>query len=126
MKKNGPRTDEATRALSRPFDHQFYRAMASRDRRRLLYVLLDDEERAVEEVATVLGGWDATESGTVAHPDDRNLVLLRLVHIHLPLLDDAGLVAYDDERGTVRLASLDETAREYIEGGIDVRPESST
>ncbi|WP_189319139.1 hypothetical protein [Halolamina pelagica] len=43
-----------------------------------------------------------------------------------PLLDDAGLVAYDDERGTVRLASLDETAREYIEGGIDAKPESTT
>lgn len=126
MKENGSQTDETREDPSRPFDHQFYRAMASRDRRRLLYALLDGEERAVEEVATVLAGWDATESGTVAHPDDRNLVLLRLVHIHLPLLDDAGLVAYDDERGTVRLAPLDETAREYIEGGIDAKSESTT
>ena len=125
MKENGSQTDEARGALSRPFDYQFYRAMASRERRRLLYALLDGEERAVEEVATVLVGWDATESGTVAHPDDRNLVQLRLVHIHLPLLDDAGLVAYDEERGTVRIASLDETARKYIEQGIDAKPEST-
>ncbi len=125
MKENGPRTDESRGETARTFDHQFYRAMASRERRRLLYVLLDGEERTVEEVATVLVGWDATESGTVGDPDDRNLVLLRLVHIHLPLLDDAGLVAYDDERGRVRAESLDEATREYIERGIDAEPESA-
>ncbi|WP_049981500.1 DUF7344 domain-containing protein [Halolamina rubra] len=125
MKENGPRTDESRGDAAPTFEHQFYRAMASRERRRLLYVLLDGEERTVEEVATVLVGWDATESGTVGDPDDRNLVLLRLVHIHLPLLDDAGLVAYDDERGRVRAESLDEATREYIERGIDAESEST-
>ena len=122
MKKNGPRTDEATRALSRPFDHQFYRAMASRERRRLLYLLLDGEERTVEDVATVLVGWDATASGTVGDPDDRKLVLLRLVHIHLPLLADAGIVNYDEAAGTVSLASLEASIREAIEQGSTPNP----
>lgn len=126
MKNNGPQTDETFGEPSRTSDHQFYRAMASRERRRLLYVLLDRDERTVEEVATVLVGWDATESGTVGDPDDRNLVLLRLVHIHLPLLDDVGLVAYDEDRGTVRLESLDEATCEYIERGVDTEPEPPT
>ena len=126
MKENGSQTDEARGALSRPFDHQFYRAMASRERRRLLYALLDGEERAVEEVATVLVGWDATASGTVGDPDDRKLVLLRLVHIHLPLLADAGIVNYDEAAGTVSLASLEASTREAIEQGVDSEPDSET
>ena len=126
MKKNGSRTEEATRALSRPFDHQFYRAMASRERRRLLYLLLDGQQRPVEDVATVLVGWDVTESGTVGDPDDRKLVLLRLVHIHLPLLADAGLIDYDEEAGTLSLASLEESILESIEQGVDSEPDSAS
>ncbi|MFW5934844.1 MAG: DUF7344 domain-containing protein [Halolamina sp.] len=126
MNENESYTDETMSESSQTFERQFYRAMASRERRRLLYVLLDRDERTVEEVATVLLGWDVTGSGAAGDPDDRNLVLLRLVHIHLPLLNDVGLVAYDEDRGTVELESLDEATCEYIERGVEAEPDPPT
>lgn len=71
MKENGSRTDETRGEPFRTSDDRFYRALASRERRRLLYVLLHGEERSVEETATVLLGWDVTESEGVGDPDER-------------------------------------------------------
>lgn len=107
-------TDESPR-----FDRQFYRAIASRERRRLLSILLDGDERTVEELATLLLGWEATASGTVGSPDDRRLTLLRLVHNHLPRLDEAEMVEYDQERGTARIEELEPGMAEYIENTVD-------
>lgn len=43
---------------------------------------------------------DRTQEGTSDDPD-RQTVATELRHVHLPKLDDAGLVAYDRERGLV-------------------------
>lgn len=119
MKENGPRTDESRGGSSQGFGRQFHRALASRERRRLLAVLLDGGERQVEEVATLLVGWDATEFNTVEGPADHRRVLIRLHHVHLPMLDDAGLVTHDTEDGTVRIGSLDPATVELIERSVD-------
>jgi DNA-binding transcriptional ArsR family regulator len=99
-------TAEARAGSSESFGQQFYRVLASQERRRLLSLLLDGEERCVEEVATLLVGWDASTTGTAKGPTDRERAHLRLVHAHLPMLEEAGLVTYDPERGTVRMESL--------------------
>jgi hypothetical protein len=75
-------------------DH-FYSALASTQRRRLLWYLLDGEERTVEDVATVLSGWEAADTGRLQTPDDRTRVTIELVHRDLPLLADAGLISYE-------------------------------
>lgn len=119
MNENGSRTDETGRDASPTFDSKFYRALGSRERRRLLHLLLDEAERPVEELATLLVGWDAAASETVGGPEDRRVVLIRLLHVHIPMLEDAGLVCYDEERGTVRTGSLDPVAIEYVRQGVD-------
>ena len=55
---------------------------------------------------TLLVGWDASETGTAKGPADRERAHLRLVHAHLPMLEEAELVTYDPEHGTVRMESL--------------------
>lgn len=87
-------------------EDRFYRALASSHRRRLLYYLLEHEERTVEELASVLSGWEATETGTMHTAADRSGIRLQLLHNHLPQLADAGLIAYDPDGDTVRLESL--------------------
>ncbi|MFW6017729.1 MAG: DUF7344 domain-containing protein [Halapricum sp.] len=110
---------EVSGGHSRLAEDRFYHALSSAHRRRLLYYLLDAEEATVEELATVLTGWDATETGTLSTPDDRTQHRLALVHIHLPLLDTAGLAAWDRESGTVRLESLEPPVRDIVRRSVE-------
>ncbi|QKY19169.1 ArsR family transcriptional regulator [Halolamina sp. CBA1230] len=123
MSENGPQSDEASGEPALAFDDELYRALASRERRRLLSLLLDEEERTVEELATLLLGWDVTASGTVGDPDDRWRTILRLRHSHLPILDEIGVVSYDPDSGTVRAEPLDTATVELIERGVDTEGE---
>lgn len=101
-------------------DDQLYRALASTRRRRLLYVLLAEEESTVDQIATVLTGWNATEIGGMATPDDRKEIFLELVHTHLPLLDKTGMVAHDRKSGTVRIEALDTAVVDLICRSVEV------
>jgi DNA-binding transcriptional ArsR family regulator len=111
--------DRGTDAPSRLADDQFYRALAATPRRRLLSVLLDGEERTVDELATVLAGWDATDSGGMATPEDHERVAVELVHAHLPLLDDAGLVAHDRDDDTVSLEGVEPAVDDLIRRSVE-------
>lgn len=116
MNDDGSRTGSAGE-----FGQQFYRVLASRERRRILSLLLDGEERSVGDVATLLVSWDGATTGTAKEPEDRERAHLRLVHAHLPMLEEAGLVMYDPEHGTVRMAPLDTDAVEYLERSVGGR-----
>jgi DNA-binding transcriptional ArsR family regulator len=98
---------------------RFYRCLAAAERRRLLAFLLVHRESTVEELATVLAGWHATESGTMATRDDHERVVSRLHHRHLPLLVDAGLVTRGREDGTVAIEALDPAVAELVELSIE-------
>lgn len=100
-------------------DDGLYRALASTRRRRLLYVLLVEEECSVERLATILTGWDSTETGRMATPEDREEILIDLKHRHLPGLDDAGLITYDHESDRVEIGSLDGSVAQLISRSIE-------
>ena len=87
-------------------EDQFYRALASHHRRRVLSYLLEENNSNVEELATVLSGWKATTIGTMQTPADRSEHRIELYHNHLPRLADAGLIDYDPQTGSVQLDSL--------------------
>ncbi|AGN00436.1 hypothetical protein L593_02425 [Salinarchaeum sp. Harcht-Bsk1] len=101
---------------SRISDDRIFRALASKQRRRLLSYLLDGEVRTVEELATALTGWQASESGSMQTAADREQVRIELFHSHLPLLDEVGLIAYDRDRDVVRIESLDPVVEELLAG----------
>lgn len=92
----------------------FYQALASTQRRRLLYYLLESEESTVQELATVLSGWEATDTARVQSDEDVRKVRNSLIHHHLPVLEEAELIAYDSEAETVTLALLEPLVRDII------------
>ncbi len=108
-------------------DQQFYRALAAPQRRRLLYYLLAEKESTVEELATVLSGWQATITGTMHTSADRSEIRLTLVHHHLPQLDEAGLIDYDPCDGSVEIASLHPRVTDIVRQSVEAeqRTESS-
>jgi DNA-binding transcriptional ArsR family regulator len=100
-------------------DDAVYRALASTRRRRLLAVLLDGKERSVAELATILAGLHATETGAMVSPEDRTRIMIQLHHAHLPQLDEAGLIAYDREECTARLEQLDDAVAELLRRSVE-------
>jgi DNA-binding transcriptional ArsR family regulator len=100
-------------------DDGLYGALASRTRRRVLYLLLVEEESSVDRIATVLVGWDAAGSGRMAVPDDREEVRIELRHKHLPHLEDCGFVDYDREAGRVSLAPLADPVIDLVRRSIE-------
>ncbi|MBX0287151.1 ArsR/SmtB family transcription factor [Haloarcula salinisoli] len=78
-----------------PLD-ELFKALASSKRRRLLAALPAQSTMTIDELTDVLVGWQSTADGP-AGPDEWAKVKIELVHAHLPLLADAGLVTCEDE-----------------------------
>ena len=105
-----------------PSADDLYAALARYPRRRVLSYLLEQPTASVDELADLLVGWEAAARDRSMGPDERTRVLLELVHVHLPHLDDAELVVYDAEvdadadvdANQVRLRPIDEQVREAI------------
>jgi len=95
-----------------PPPDDLFRALANSKRRRLLSVLSAESSMSLDELTDILVGWECTIDGP-AGPDERAQVKIELVHAHLPLLEDAGLVTVEDR--TVRRAAL----ADPVEGVID-------
>jgi DNA-binding transcriptional ArsR family regulator len=120
--RDGPEyADDAAEAGATPrlSDDRLYRALASTRRRRVLYVLLDRGESTVDEIATVLVGWDATETGGMSSPDDHRRTVIGLRHSDLPLLEDAGLLSHDRAGGTVTIEPLRAEVTELVVASVE-------
>ena len=100
-------------------DGQFYQALASEQRRQLLHYLLEQQESTVDELATVLSGWQATTTDSIQSDSDRQKLKTALTHHHLPVLSEAGLVEYHADHETVRLESLDSLVKDIIRVSFD-------
>jgi len=103
-------------------DDTLYEALASENRRRTVFFLLDEKETTVETLATVLAGWAADETGSMSSPADRDRIRIELVHNHLPRLEAAGLVSYDAQEGDIRITSLDPLLAALISKSVDSEP----
>jgi DNA-binding transcriptional ArsR family regulator len=101
----GENSDRRTNRSRTEGDHERedrrYRALANHERRRVLRYLVERGSATVEDLATLLVGWEATEDGETRRPAAHRRATVRLSHVHLPHLADAELVAYDREAGTV-------------------------
>jgi DNA-binding transcriptional ArsR family regulator len=88
-----------------PRPSQLFKALAGPRRCHVLAILLDRPNISVDELTDIIVGWQTTIDGP-SGPDEWAQVKIELVHAHLPLLDDMGLVAFDDREGEVQLQSL--------------------
>ncbi|WP_276273860.1 DUF7344 domain-containing protein [Haloarcula litorea] len=89
-----------------------FRALASETRRDVLEALQRRESIPLDELADTLVG-RGTTSGP-ADVDERAQTKIELVHAHVPLLVDAGLVAHDESAGEVSLTTLPEPVEELL------------
>lgn len=125
-KSGAERTDRSQeqRELPTLSDDRLYQALSVERRRRLLYVLLVEESSTVERLARVLAGWAATEGDGVVTAETHDRILTELDHVHLPVLDESGLVSYDREDGTVDIEPIDDTVAELISRSVESEPPS--
>lgn len=98
---------------------EFYRALASSHRRRLLHYLLDNKDCTIEELTSVLSGWEATTSGVLQTTTDRSRLRLGLVHNHLPRLAKIDLIDYDMDTGIVKLEPVHPGVEFIIQQSIE-------
>ena len=83
-------------------------ALADTDRRRVLAALLDAQTRTVDELARALAETDdpqADRRTADASMDGVDHYHIRLQHVHLPRLADAGLIRYDPDQSVVALTN---------------------
>ena len=102
-------------------DDQFYRALSSYHRRCVLSYLLEENETTVDELATVLCGWETTTTGTMQTSTDHSKIHVALVHVHLPKLVDAGLIEYEPNIGSVQINILHPQVVDIIRQSVGVR-----
>ena len=72
-----------------------FKALANSTRRRVLAALPDSSAMSIDELTDILVGCRSTADGP-ADRDEWAKVKIELVHAHLPLLADAGLVTFGD------------------------------
>ena len=100
-------------------DDDLYRALASTQRRRTLYILLVQDATTLDNLATVLAGWEATEAGMMRGSGDYQRIRTELHHRDLPALEDAGLVEYDHATDTVTLEPLTDDVASLIARSVE-------
>ncbi|SHH52134.1 DUF7344 domain-containing protein [Halobaculum gomorrense] len=101
-------------------DDELYRAFASKPRRRLLHLLLDADagSRSVDELATLLSGWEAADSGSAVSPNEHVRTRIALTHVHLPRLAELNLIEYDPTEGAVSATAVDPAVATVIERSV--------
>jgi len=94
-----------------PPPDDLFSALASSKRRRLLAALPAQSAMTLDELTDILVGWQSTTDGPVG-PDEWAKVKIELVHAHLPLLADVGLITYEDEE--IERAEYPEPVEELV------------
>ena len=75
--------------------------LSNRSVRYALYYLSAESETSLDRLADIVTGLEATVDGDVGTPADREQIRIRLYHVTLPKLDDAGYLEFDTEDHTV-------------------------
>lgn len=96
-------------------DEDVLRALSRPPRRYVLYHLLDADPAALEDLAASVAGWMTAAHAGVDERVDRDSLRTALYHSHLPVLEDAGLVAVSDDRARTVAPTLSPAERELVE-----------
>lgn len=107
-------TDEnATPSLS---NDELYDVLADRRRRYAIHYLKQCREPvSVRELAEQVAAWENDKTVQALGSQERKRVYIALYQSHLPSMDDAGLVVYDEDASTVELGDVFEELDIYLE-----------
>ncbi|ELY55999.1 pas domain s-box [Natronococcus amylolyticus DSM 10524] len=109
MSEEGPGSDDHDHAMF-PSDDLFH-VLSDPSRRTVLFHLRQHGIATLEELLDVLEAVRSEESEEV----DRTQVRTSLLHSHLPLLEETGLLTYDLSEGVVRSPNLHDDIGEWLD-----------
>lgn len=89
----------------------------SNDRRRhaLHYLLSHDEGTEIGELSRQIAAWENGEAVDQVTAEERRRVYVSLHQTHLPRMDEAGILSYENSRDTIELTERGESLRVYME-----------
>ncbi|WP_135854769.1 DUF7344 domain-containing protein [Halorussus salinus] len=92
-----------TKDLNRTFD-----LLSNPRRRYVLYYLVNRSDPVeIETLASELATWEAGDTATSVTDETVRSIQIALHHVHVPKLEDAGVVAVNSESRTVELRDTD-------------------
>ena len=97
--------------------------LSSPRRRFVLYYLNQvDEEVEIGELADEVAAWENETDVDDLTSQQRKRVYVSLYQTHVPKMEDAGIIEYDSDRGTVALADQAEDISAYLSREEESRP----
>lgn len=92
-----------------------FEVLKNRRRREVLeYLQSTDGEAKLSELAERIAAWENDITVAALNSTQRKRVYVALYQTHLPKMDDAGVIDYDSDRGTVRLADNADILQMYL------------
>ncbi|NKE37607.1 ArsR family transcriptional regulator [Natronococcus sp. JC468] len=93
-----------------------FELLKNRRRREVLTYLLEaDETVTLGELAEQIAAWENDTDVNALSSDQRKRVYVALYQTHLPKMDDAGIVEYDQDRGLITLADNADLLMMYLD-----------
>ncbi|WP_293032386.1 ArsR family transcriptional regulator [Natronococcus sp.] len=93
-----------------------FELLKNRRRREVLAYLLEAEETVtLGELAEQIAAWENDTDVNALSSDQRKRVYVALYQTHLPKMDDAGIVEYDQDRGLITLADNADLLMMYLD-----------
>jgi hypothetical protein len=106
------RSNEQSTELSK--DELFHLLQNQRRRRVLLYLQDTDSQVSMRDVAEQVAAWENDTTVEALSSDERQRVYIALYQSHLPKLDDAGVLSYDQQRGNVARTQIADQLDSYL------------
>ena len=93
-----------------------FELLKNRRRREVLRVLLDrDETVTLGDLAEQIAAWENDTTVNALNSDQRKRVYVALYQTHLPKMDDAGIIDYDQDRGLITLSDNADLLLMYLD-----------
>jgi DNA-binding transcriptional ArsR family regulator len=93
-----------------------FELLKNRRRREVLSYLLEAEETVtLGELAEQIAAWENDTDINALSSDQRKRVYVALYQTHLPKMDDAGIVEYDQDRGLITLSDNADLLMMYLD-----------
>ena len=102
-----------------------YTVLSNRRRRYVLYHLNDlpSGSATVDELVELVAAWEEMTVDAEPPPDHKAIIERALLTSHLPAIDDAGLVEYDERSGAVKFYGASDLITRILDvGTIDELP----
>ncbi|GGN22768.1 DUF7344 domain-containing protein [Halarchaeum nitratireducens] len=97
-------------------EDDLFEVLSNRRRRYAVHALKDEEEGAtIGDVAEQVAAWEYDTEVEAVSYDERKRVYTALQQSHLPKMDEAGVVDYDKDRGTVEPTEVLEDVDVYLD-----------